>query len=164
MWHRAFDADRVTRSAAACCGQRRGTVFPRLPHVVERVRVFRSERGHVVGVVGAAFVIQAKLVRDRIPQIIRDRGQTPMTRVASDGEYRRLLEEKLQEEVAEFLGSGDPEELADIVEVVLALAGDCGVDRQHLEKLRASKAAERGAFSARIVWLVISLNTAILPL
>lgn len=93
-----------------------------------------------------------KLVRDKIPQIIRDAGAEPVTRVAEAGEYRGLLRAKLVEEVEEFLASDDPNELADILEVVLALAGDLGVDRDHLEKLRTAKAFERGGFADRIVW------------
>lgn len=39
-----------------------------------------------------------KLVRDRIPEIIRKAGKTPFTRVAGDGELRSPLEAKLKEE------------------------------------------------------------------
>ncbi|MGH8901043.1 MAG: hypothetical protein ACRDYA_05020 [Egibacteraceae bacterium] len=95
---------------------------------------------------------QEKLVRDRIPQIIRSRGDEPVVRVADRQEYRGLLRGKLAEEVGEFLASEDPEELADILEVVLALAAELGVDRTRLETLRATKAAERGGFAGRIVW------------
>jgi predicted house-cleaning noncanonical NTP pyrophosphatase (MazG superfamily) len=95
---------------------------------------------------------QAKLVRDGIPQIIRDSGVEPVTRVAGAEEYRGLLRAKLAEEVEEFLASDDPNELADVLEVVLALAGDLGVDRDQLEKLRAAKALQRGRFADRIVW------------
>lgn len=96
---------------------------------------------------------RGKLVRDKIPEVIRANGEVPSTRVAERAEYRRLLAAKLSEEVLEFIASdGDPGELADIMEVVLALADDLGIDRRELEKLRAEKAAERGGFSQRIVW------------
>jgi predicted house-cleaning noncanonical NTP pyrophosphatase (MazG superfamily) len=62
------------------------------------------------------------------PQIIRSRGDEPMVRVADRQEYRDLLRDKLTEEVREFLTSEDPEDLADILEVVLALATELGVD------------------------------------
>ena len=94
----------------------------------------------------------AKLVRDRIPELIHASGAEPRTRVATRQEFRGLLRDKLVEEAEEFLASEDPEELADILEVVLALAADLGVDRDQLEKLRAAKAFERGAFTERIVW------------
>jgi predicted house-cleaning noncanonical NTP pyrophosphatase (MazG superfamily) len=96
---------------------------------------------------------QGKLVRDKIPQIIRGKGLEPVTYVASAQEYATRLRDKLTEEVAEFLDSdSDPEELADVLEVVYALAGLAGTDPQHLEKLRAAKADERGGFADRIIW------------
>ncbi len=95
---------------------------------------------------------RGKLVRGKIPQIIRSRGTDPVVRVADREEYHDLLRSKLSEEVAEFLDSGDPEELADILEVVLTLAAELGVDAARLEALRAAKAAERGGFTERIVW------------
>jgi predicted house-cleaning noncanonical NTP pyrophosphatase (MazG superfamily) len=42
--------------------------------------------------------------------------------------------------------------LADVLEVVLALAADLGRDTGGLERLRSAKAAERGSFTERIVW------------
>jgi predicted house-cleaning noncanonical NTP pyrophosphatase (MazG superfamily) len=96
---------------------------------------------------------QGKLVRDKIPQIIRSRGQEPIVYVAEADEYGTRLRDKLAEEVDEFLSSdNDPEELADILEVLYALAEQTGTDRQQLEKLRAAKAEERGGFAARIIW------------
>jgi len=98
-------------------------------------------------------VSQGKLVRDKIPQIIRGKGLEPVIYVADADEYAARLRDKLSEEVAEFLASdSDPEELADILEVVYALAGLAGTDPQQLEKLRAAKADERGGFADRIIW------------
>ncbi|WP_331740607.1 nucleoside triphosphate pyrophosphohydrolase (plasmid) [Streptomyces sp. NBC_00015] len=96
-----------------------------------------------------------KLVRDRIPQIIREGGAEPVTYVAGPEEYRNRLRDKLGEEVTEFLEADDvraPEELADVLEVVHALAAVLGVDVGQLEKIRESKASERGGFEDRIVW------------
>jgi len=96
---------------------------------------------------------QGKLVRDKIPQIIRSKGLEPVIYTASTEEYATRLRDKLREEVEEFIASDDdPEELADILEVLYALAGQAGTDQQQLEKLRAAKAEERGGFDDRIIW------------
>jgi predicted house-cleaning noncanonical NTP pyrophosphatase (MazG superfamily) len=98
-------------------------------------------------------VSQGKLIRDNIPQIIRSKGLEPVIYTASTEEYGTLLRDKLREDVEEFLASdNDPTELADILEVLYALAEQAGIDRQQLEKLRAAKAEERGGFANRIIW------------
>lgn len=96
---------------------------------------------------------QGKLVRDKIPQIIRSKGQEPVMYIADMQEYYIRLRDKLREEVEEYLTSdNDREELADILEVVYALARVAGTEQQQLEKLRAAKAEERGGFVDRIIW------------
>jgi predicted house-cleaning noncanonical NTP pyrophosphatase (MazG superfamily) len=94
-----------------------------------------------------------KLVRDRIPEIIKEAGKRPTTRVADEAEYRALLEAKLEEELAELRqpDASRPEELADILEVVLALAEVEGLSPGHLYALRHKKAEERGKFEDRVV-------------
>ncbi len=96
-----------------------------------------------------------KLVRDRIPEIIRARGATPITHVAGDVEYDERLRAKLREEVEEFLASETPqhaiEELADIQEVIRALCVLLGTTSESIEAIRQSKAEARGGFEERIV-------------
>ena len=95
-----------------------------------------------------------KLVRDGIPDIIRREGAYPVVYRADAGEYRCLLRAKLCEEVAEFLKAPDSvEELADILEVVRALAVDLGTSREGLDDVAADKARKRGGFVNRVVWL-----------
>jgi predicted house-cleaning noncanonical NTP pyrophosphatase (MazG superfamily) len=60
------------------------------------------------------------------------------------------LRSKLQEEVAEFCESGKVEELADILEVVYALAAAEQVSQFQLEEIRKRKRKERGGFEQRI--------------
>ncbi len=92
-----------------------------------------------------------KLVRDRIPDIIRSAGKEPDVRVAADGEHHLLLRAKLYEEAGEFADSGDIAELADILEVVYAIAAAHGVEPAELDRLRAEKAARNGCFEQRHV-------------
>ena len=104
-------------------------------------------------VAAMAAMNQGKLVRDKIPQIIRSKGQEPIIYTADTEEYCIRLRDKLREEVEEYLASdNDREELADILEVLYALARQAGTDQQQLEKLRAAKAEKRGGFADRIIW------------
>jgi predicted house-cleaning noncanonical NTP pyrophosphatase (MazG superfamily) len=92
-----------------------------------------------------------KLVRDKIPEIIKNKGEISVTHKASDDEYARKLREKLNEEVNEFLKSNNPEELADIIEVVNALGESMDINKEKIESLRLKKAEERGSFKDRII-------------
>lgn len=92
-----------------------------------------------------------KLVRDNIPEIIRAEGRDVKTRIADNREYITLLQLKLQEEVTEYCSSKNPEELADVLEVIRALAEHHLDDFSNLENLRREKARVRGAFKRRIV-------------
>lgn len=98
---------------------------------------------------------EGKLVRDGIPEIIRAQGGVPSVREAAATEYRGLLHRKLLEEAHEVLAADDDsaaEELADVLEVVAALALDLGVDLDYVDNLRAEKAQARGGFTRRYVW------------
>ncbi|MFB6478951.1 nucleoside triphosphate pyrophosphohydrolase [Streptomyces virginiae] len=104
---------------------------------------------------GENVLLEGKLVRDRIPEIIREDGLEPQVYVAETAEYRARLHAKLSEEVLEVQeadATTAPEELADLLEVVYALAADYGIDHQQLEKIRQDKANQRGGFADRIVW------------
>ena len=94
-----------------------------------------------------------KLVRDKIPEIIEASGVTPLTRILETEEYLSCLETKLDEEVQEFHESKSPEELADILEVVYALAEAQGCSREQLFSIYEAKNAARGGFEKRIYWM-----------
>lgn len=91
-----------------------------------------------------------KLVRDKIPDIIRANGEEPLTRILDDDEYLIELTKKLQEECDEFKADLSLEELADIQEVVFALADQIG-SRSELETVRSDKSIKRGGFTKRIM-------------
>lgn len=92
-----------------------------------------------------------KLVRDKIPEIIRQKGRECITRIAEHQEYVEKLKKKLLEEVNEYLESGEKEELADIKEVMLALCEMEGISQDELEEIRKNKFDERGGFSKKII-------------
>ncbi|MEO3785147.1 NUDIX domain-containing protein [Actinocorallia sp. B10E7] len=92
-----------------------------------------------------------KLVRDLIPQLMREAGKEPDVYVAERDRLRDLLLAKLYEEADEFAADPSPSELADLLEVVLALADEIGCGTGELERVRAAKAAERGGFTEGFV-------------
>ena len=94
--------------------------------------------------------VHNKLVRDRIPEIIKDSGKTCVTHILSNEEYIAALDTKLNEEVAEYQEDKNLEELADILEVLQAICVARGYKIEELEALRAKKATDRGGFSEMI--------------
>ena len=92
-----------------------------------------------------------KLVRDRIPEIIESSGKTCSTEILSPEEYLRMLDAKLDEELAEYHKDQNIEELADLLEVIRAVAIARGYFLEDLERVRAEKDAKRGAFEKRIL-------------
>lgn len=95
-------------------------------------------------------IVYQKLVRDKIPELIRGQNEKPIFRILEDGEYIRCLEEKLDEEVAEFHKDRCVQELADILEVVLALAESQGCSWEELVEIAREKREKRGAFREKI--------------
>lgn len=91
-----------------------------------------------------------KLVRDKIPEIIESRGKKTVVRVLDDKEYLEQLMEKLCEEVDEFDQDHSVEEMADILEVLMALAKTLGIKQSELKAVRDKKALERGGFKKRL--------------
>jgi predicted house-cleaning noncanonical NTP pyrophosphatase (MazG superfamily) len=91
-----------------------------------------------------------KLVRDKIPDIIRADGKRLKSRVLDDAEHLEALIKKLEEEVAELAEARNTEELADVHEVLMALAEALKIEPEELEKVRRDKADKRGGFQQKI--------------
>ena len=92
-----------------------------------------------------------KLVRDRIPEIIEASGRTCVTEILSDKDYLRMVDAKLDEELAEYHKDQNIEELADLLEVIHAAAIARGYTLEELERVRAEKAEKRGGFAKKIL-------------
>lgn len=92
-----------------------------------------------------------KLVRDRIPEIIEASGKRCKIEILGDEEYLRMVDTKLDEELAEYHMDQNLEELADLLEVIYAAAEARGYSIDQLEKVRVEKADTRGAFRKRVL-------------
>ena len=91
-----------------------------------------------------------KLVRDKIPDIIKAKGEQPQIRKLSKIEFRQEINKKLQEEVSEFLADESMEELADIQEVIHGILLSMDKNFEELERIRLEKKEKRGGFEQQI--------------
>lgn len=95
-----------------------------------------------------------KLVRDKIPEIIANDNKKLLTKILDDEEYSIELKKKLQEELEEYLNASTDqealEELADMLEIIQALALLHNADIDKVEKIRKEKEKERGGFKDRV--------------
>lgn len=129
-----------------------------------RIKYFHGQYGIDLNVLAEVVVSQAaeetehyenvkvynKLIRDRIPEIIEEQGKRCEIRTLTEDEYRLELDRKLQEELKEYLDEGTVEELADIVEVVLAIAKEKGLTKEELDRVMEEKRKKRGGFEKRL--------------
>ena len=94
-----------------------------------------------------------KLVRDQIPDIIASTGSQPSTHVLDHSSYQAALRSKLLEEAQEAEAAVDEQlasELADVLEVLRALAQAHDMKWEDIELQASRKRAERGGFDRRI--------------
>lgn len=91
-----------------------------------------------------------KLVRDRIPEIIKNAGKKPITEILSQEEYLKELDKKLNEEVAEYQADKSIEEMADVLEVLFAICEARGHSLEELLQVREDKREEHGGFKDKI--------------
>lgn len=95
-----------------------------------------------------------KLVRDNIPNKIESNGEVAITRILSDDEYRTELYKKLLEESHEVINSQRSqdtlEELADVLEVLRAIAELNNKELDDIIEMANQKRLKRGGFSKRI--------------
>jgi predicted house-cleaning noncanonical NTP pyrophosphatase (MazG superfamily) len=103
--------------------------------------------------------IYNKLVRDRIPEIIESTGKKFSTRILNNEEYITELKNKSFEELQEYVQTTNNddaiEELADLLEIIHALAGFHGSSIDKVEEVRKVKAEKRGGFKEKIFLLEV---------
>lgn len=95
--------------------------------------------------------IYNKLVRDKIPDIIKSKGEKCKFEVLNGEDYKDFLDKKLNEEVAEYQSSKSLSELADIIEVVYTIAKTRGFTPEQMEELRILKEKSKGSFNKGIL-------------
>jgi predicted house-cleaning noncanonical NTP pyrophosphatase (MazG superfamily) len=95
-----------------------------------------------------------KLVRDRIPEIIEATGKKFSTSILDEEQYIKELKKKSLEELEEYheaeTNEDALEELADVLEIMHALASVHGSSIEEVERIRKGKAEKRGGFQEKI--------------
>ncbi|WP_067843109.1 nucleoside triphosphate pyrophosphohydrolase [Amphibacillus sediminis] len=96
-----------------------------------------------------------KLIRDKIPALLEEKQTSyQIEKIRKDDRFEQVLRKKLTEEVAEFLAANEKaerlEEIADIIEVLYALAQLDHVQPNQVEQIRQDKKLERGGFDQRL--------------
>ena len=98
--------------------------------------------------------IYNKLVRDKIPEIIKSSGKEYRTKHLNAGEYIKELRTKLNEETNEYIEADSDaqalEELADVLEIIHSLAIVHGANFEAVEDIRKTKHIRRGGFQEKI--------------
>ncbi|MDO8899960.1 MAG: nucleoside triphosphate pyrophosphohydrolase [Phenylobacterium sp.] len=94
-----------------------------------------------------------KLIRDGLPQMMRDQGLTVFCHPLEDADFLAALKAKLVEEAQEAARAAPAdllEELADVSEVMGALIAAAGLSAEAVEAARLAKRRQRGGFDGRI--------------
>jgi len=92
-----------------------------------------------------------KLVRDKLPQLIKESGRDYTSRILDENEYYNALLDKVIEEIEEYRISGNEEELADVYEVLDCLVQLKEYEPMHLDYLKLIRREARGSYKDRIL-------------
>lgn len=95
--------------------------------------------------------IYNKLVRDNIPQLIKESGRDCSSRILNEKEYYDALLDKIVEEIEEYRISGNEEELADVYEVLDCLVQLKEYEPMHIDYLQLIRREKRGSFKDRVL-------------
>jgi predicted house-cleaning noncanonical NTP pyrophosphatase (MazG superfamily) len=102
-------------------------------------------------VVDLASNMNKKLIRDNIPTIIRDKGEICTIEHVNGSEYLSYLYTKLNEEKNELIADETPEEMADVFEVLEAIAQFKGWNLEEIYRIKSDKKNQKGGFENGVV-------------
>ena len=105
--------------------------------------------------------IYNKLVRDKIPEIIKANNENPIIEILDDKRYKEELEKKLYEEYLEVIessGINRLEELADMLEIIKSLAALENKELEDIIEIADKKNEKRGSFNNKIYLKKVKTN------
>lgn len=103
-----------------------------------------------------------KLIRDKMPTNLRNKGIRADIKDISHQEYLAFLKEKVVEEAKEVYESKDDnelvEEMADVLEVIYGLAKAYEISMEQIEEVRMQKYAKRGGFENKTYCTIFEMD------
>ena len=94
-----------------------------------------------------------KLIRDKIPEIIKGVGERPYLRILNEKEYLREIKKKILEEARELIKATKKKdvvnEVVDIQELIDNLIAKLSLTKSQLQKQQKIKNKRRGSFKKR---------------
>jgi len=98
-----------------------------------------------------------KLIRDKIPEIIKANNGKYKLRVMEENEFKKELKKKLIEEVKEVIEAEKSElgkELADVLELIKSIAENENIKFELVEEKQKQRRKERGGFKKKLflIW------------
>ena len=98
--------------------------------------------------------IYNKLIRDKIPEVIKEKGGIPEVSILDGTEFRKSLKIKMTEEAKELLEAESNDdvlnELSDVEELVRSIAKNYDLSLEEIEKHRLEKLQKRGGFEKKL--------------
>ena len=91
-----------------------------------------------------------KIVRDKIPDIIKNENRKCNIKILSEKDAVNLLSQKILEEADEFIKEPSKEEMADIFEILHSIIKKYNWNYDEIEKIRINKANKNGSFDKNI--------------
>ncbi|WKY45815.1 nucleoside triphosphate pyrophosphohydrolase [Eubacteriaceae bacterium ES2] len=91
-----------------------------------------------------------KLVRDKIPQIIKESGRTCEYKILGDSEIKDALKDKLIEKAQIFSNKPSEDELSDIYELLNAIVETYDYEPLHIDYLKLQNKENKGTYSNRV--------------
>ena len=100
-------------------------------------------------------IIFNKLVRDKIPEIIKLDNSNPVVRILDENEFKIELIKKLREEMKEFIKAVDEKEeaekeIGDVYEVIDAIIETYNFDKDKIIEIKKERKEKRGGFAKKI--------------
>jgi predicted house-cleaning noncanonical NTP pyrophosphatase (MazG superfamily) len=96
-------------------------------------------------------IIYDKLIRDKIPEILKNKGIKFQSHVANDDEFIYKLHQKLLEEATEFKNDPNIEEYIDVLEILDTIKKTHNFKNDEIIITKRNKKNNKGGFKDKII-------------